>query len=212
MANKIDIRDLYRIRRTVFIDDGRGNNAEVILQTVSQAAKEKAIEMATEKKAKIQAKFEDVNSDVSIVLNSSFKEATIDSLVDDIVALDFSILLEVEDKLSKKEIDKNSENYQEEYNKIFKQESEKVKKNILKLSDKEIIEKAKKIRGNFMAESYFLKAFNEVILFNAIRGESGDKLFSSLEEMNDNLYGNTFNQLVEEYYKLDNKKADEIKN
>jgi len=213
MGEKKDIRDLYKKKKLVKIEDGNGNYAEVNIQTISHGAKTEAIERATEARAEMIRSFNDKNSKESIILNKSLSEMSKEDCIEELIALDFDLINEIETKLQEKGLtDIKSEEFAEEYDKSFAKSKANMLPQLEKKSIDELRAQIGETRKRNMLTAYYVRVFNETVLFYALIDEDGKQLFSSIKEMEENLHGNLFVELQNAYYDLDSMDIDEVKN
>jgi len=213
MGEKKDIKDLYKKKKLVKIEDGKGNYAEVNIQTISHGARIEAIEKATVARAEMLKCFDDKNSKESIILDNTISEMSKETCIEELVAMDFNLVNEIEEKLQEKGLeDINSDEFKKEYEESFA----KAKANKLPALEKKSIDdlraQIKKIRTDNMLTAYYVRIFNEIVLFYATVNEDGSRMFETMEEMEESLHGNLFTDLQNAYYNLDSQDANEVKN
>lgn len=224
MGNKVSLKDLYKIEKVVTIKDEKtGNESDICLRIVSDSGREDAIKHANKEKADLAKKLVDKDSPEYFALKEQVKNSPASTLEIKIKVIKESLVgdkvylsLRANDKykeMDDSELADNEEfqnSYLEERNKLAKIYFDKLNK-----SEENLRKELTDLQLKSMLNSFFMHSFNEKILVHAIRNpeDSSKRFFDSIEEMKDNSFGNSYVQLIEEYYGLSgNKTENDIKN
>jgi len=224
MGKKVSITDLYKIEKTVIIEDkDTDKEADVLLRIISDNSKEEVIRYANEKKVELANKLKDKSSVERISLEEMVVNAPIntlelklDLLKQQLIQNEVYLELRLNDKykdLMDSEIEDN-----EEFNKDYTELKKKRAEEYLASLDKNEANLRKELRDlniKVLLNSFHTHSFNEMTLAHAIRNpeDPSKRLFNSVSEMKDNIFGDTYMQLIDKYYSLrGNMSENDVKN
>ena len=224
MGKKVSITDLYKIEKTVIIEDkDTDKEADVLLRIISDNSKEEVIRYANEKKVELANKLKDKSSVERISLEEMVVNAPIntlelklDLLKQQLIQNEVYLELRLNDKykdLMDSEIEDNEE-FNKDYTELKKKRAEEYLASLDKSEDN-LRRELRDLNIKVMLNSFHTHSFNEMTLAHAIRNpeDPSKRLFNSVAEMKDNIFGDTYMQLIDKYYSLrGNMSENDVKN